>query len=120
MKKLLAVLTVITMAFTGCSIKKSNKTADEMPPDKPWNRLVLETENGYYYPAEQGMMSLRYSEKSNGTDIFLCAKPECQHIRETTCTATYPFLCISNYVLYDGFIYFAADESSKEAYILSF
>ncbi|MCM1228405.1 MAG: hypothetical protein NC320_13465 [Clostridium sp.] len=122
MKKIIAICTVITMIFCGCSKENTEKSSSEMPSDKPWNRLVMETDKGYYYmgPEEYGrVMSLRYTEKSNGADIFLCAKPECPHDGSDTCTATYNFMPVSNTILYDGGIYFVADTTDKETYGVS-
>lgn len=122
MKKIIAICTVITMIFCGCSKANTEKSSSEMPSDKPWNRLIMETDKGYYYMASETygrIMSLRYTEKSNGADIFLCAKPECPHDGSDTCTATYNFMPVSNSILYDGGIYFVADTTDKETYGIS-
>lgn len=119
MKKIIAICTVITMIFCGCSKENAKRSSAEMPSDKPWNRLVMETDKGYYYMVtkEYGrLLSLRYTEKSNGADIFLCAKPECPHDGSDTCTATYNFMPVSNTILYDGGIYFVANTTDKETY----
>ena len=93
----------------GCDGKEMKDDVSKMPEDKPYNRVVMETENGYYYNVCDMNLSLRYTEKTTGKDIFLCARPECMHDGNEKCTATYNFLEISNSILYDNSIYFVAN-----------
>ncbi|MBE6853011.1 MAG: hypothetical protein E7505_05995 [Ruminococcus sp.] len=105
-KKLFLSLLILIL-LGGCDIKEVKDDFSKMPGDKPYNRVVMETENGYYYNVCQNL-SLRYKEKKTGKDIFLCAKPECMHDGNEKCTATYNFLEISNSILYENNIYFVA------------
>lgn len=102
-----AALAVLLTA--GCS-----KEADrELPEDNPANHgysPIMETENGYYSNyknAFKDAMCLRFYERGTDKQIFLCAKPECQHDGGSMCVATQEMDCI-NTVLYDGFIYVLA------------
>lgn len=113
-KKTLAAISAVTFLLCGCTKENTTDSSSELPSDMPYNRTVMETENGYYYNVSNPILSMRYREKSTGADIFLCAKPECMHNGSDTCTATYNFLSISNQILYNGSIYFVADISDKE------
>lgn len=113
-KRLFTLAAAAAMMLSGCSLKKETKKPYDMPSDNFNGRIIMETENGYYYNTIYGTLSLRYTEKSTGTDIFLCAKPECMHDGSLTCTATYDYSPISNTILYDNYIYFVIDERTKD------
>ncbi|MCQ2460382.1 MAG: DUF5050 domain-containing protein [Ruminococcus sp.] len=102
------------VTLSSCGAKKETEKSVEMPSDNPGGRQIMETESGYYYNNEDFLLSLRYSEKSTDADIFLCPKPECRHDGNESCTATYNFSPITNTILYDNYIYFVADEKTKE------
>lgn len=108
-QKALAYIFAVAVMLGGCSAEKQLEDTMPLPEDKPYNRIIMETDSGYYYNVDDQVLSLRYTEKSTGADIFLCSKPECMHNGNDTCTATYNYLITSNYVLYDNFIYFVAD-----------
>ena len=106
------ILSAIAVMLTGCS----EKTADDLPEDTPWNNgvnAVMETENGYYTNISR-QLNLRYAEKGSDIEIFLCARPECSHNGNESCTATYNKLETTNTVLYDGSLYFVSTENSDE------
>lgn len=112
-KKLFLSFAMLIM-LGGCDGKEMKDDVSKMPEDKPYNRVVMETENGYYYNVCDMNLSLRYTEKTTGKDIFLCARPECMHDGNEKCTATYNFLEISNSILYDNSIYFVANIRDDE------
>ncbi len=109
----LAIIFATVMALSGCSGKEGKTDTSKLPSDTPYCRNIMETESGYYYNVAQ-TLSLRYTEKATGKDIFLCAKPECMHDGNDACTATYNNLIVSEPVLYDGYIYFLAKIHAKE------
>lgn len=111
--KKLAVLFAAVMALSGCSEEEAKTDMSKLPPDTPYCRNIMETENGYYYNVDM-TLSLRYTEKSSGNDIFLCPKPECMHDGNDSCTATYNNLIVSEPVLYNGYIYFIGEIRTKE------
>lgn len=113
-KRLFTLAVAAAMMLSGCSLKKETQKPSDMPSDNFNGRIIMETDNGYYYNTMYGTLSLRYTEKSTGTDIFLCAKPECKHDGSLTCTATYDYSPISNTILYDNYIYFVVDERTKD------
>ncbi|MBQ8435232.1 MAG: hypothetical protein IJX24_04405 [Oscillospiraceae bacterium] len=109
----LAIIFATVMALSGCSGKEGKTDTSKLPSDTPYCRNIMETESGYYYNVAQ-TLSLRYTEKATGKDIFLCAKPECMHDGNDACTATYNNLIVSEPVLYDGYIYFVGEIRTKE------
>ncbi|MCQ2416999.1 MAG: hypothetical protein MJ071_04200 [Oscillospiraceae bacterium] len=109
-KRAASFAAALMILLSGCSMKKP----DTMPADNISGRSIMETESGYYYNTVQDILSMRYREKTTGTDIFLCAKPECKHDGNENCTATYNFSLISNTILYNNSIYFVAEDRTKE------
>lgn len=90
---------------------------------------ILETENGYYYnygysvnEAGKNYMGsgmivkhlLRYYDKASGETILLCSKPECEHLGDNTCAATYKNLYVINTVLYENQLYIYGMEKNEE------
>ena len=76
---------------------------------------IMQTENGYYYNATMfGKLSLRYHDNATGSDIYLCAKPECTHNGDKFCTATSQGFNVCNTAMYGGSIYIAVTESDGE------
>lgn len=111
--KKLAIILISGIALCGCSKGDIKTEPSKLPPDTPYCRNIMETESGYYYNVTD-TLSLRYTEKATGNDIFLCAKPECMHDGNDACTATYNNLIVSEPVLYDGYIYFLGKFKTKE------
>ncbi len=109
----IAIVLAAVMTFSGCSEKDVKTEPSELPPDIPYCRNIMETENGYYYNVAQ-TLSLRYTDKATGNDIFLCAKPECMHDGNDACTATYNNIKISEPVMYNGSIYFIGEINTQE------
>lgn len=109
----LAVILVSAIALCGCSKGDVKTDHSQLPPDTPYCKNIMETESGYYYNVTQ-TLSLRYTEKATGNDIFLCAKPECMHDGNEACTATYNNLIVTKPVLYNGYIYFLGKFKTKE------
>ena len=99
MKKKFAFLLTAAL-LCGCG----SRTQNELPEDTPYNRYIMETENGYYTNIERGMF-LRFYERNTENQIFLCAKPECLHDGSESCVATYKNLETINTVLYNGALY---------------
>ena len=108
MKKKLFAGILSAVLLCGCGSR--TQTAAELPEDTPYNRLIMETENGYYTNTGHGMF-LRFYERDTENQIFLCAKPECLHDGSETCVATYKNLETINTVLYDGALYILALEN---------
>lgn len=76
---------------------------------------IMQTENGYYYNATMfGKLSLRYHDNSTGSDIYLCAKPECTHNGDKFCTATSRDFKVCYTAMYGGSIYISAIEFDGE------
>lgn len=106
-------LTLAVLLLCGCGAKDKNQTQDpaELPEDQPYNHdgfTIMETDKGYYTDSLAGLgdqIALRFYEKDSENQIFLCAKPECQHNGSDSCTATYKGLTCLSSVLYNGAIY---------------
>ena len=90
---------------------------------------ILETENGYYYnygysvdEAGKNYVNnsmivkhlLRYYDKTTGETILLCSKPECEHLGDASCAATYKNLYVINTVLYEEQLYIYGLEKNEE------
>lgn len=109
-----AVLTVLLTA--GCSMEK----AAELPEDNPANHgytPIMETEKGYYsnYPNfSSSSIYLRFYERGTENQVFVCARPECQHNGGEMCTATRRGMDCINTILYNGWIYILAIEEEDE------
>lgn len=93
-----------------------------MPPDTPYNHgryAVMETENGFYSNAGLNIIDdticLRFYERGTDKQVYLCARPECQHNGSESCVATYKNLSCVNSVLYNGGIYVLALENSGDS-----
>jgi len=90
---------------------------------------ILETDNGYYYNygysvdeagenyVNNGMIMkhlLRYHDKASQETILLCSKPECEHLGDDTCAATYKNLYVINTVLYQEQLFIYGLEKNEE------
>ena len=76
---------------------------------------IMQTENGYYYNATMfGKLSLRYHDNATGSDIYLCAKPECTHNGDKFCTATSQGFNVCYTAMCGGSIYIAVTEGDGE------
>ena len=94
---------------------------------------IMETEYGYYfnqgyfpdfsnsvYRGNAGvtpdrLMNLKYFDKESGLSVPLCNKPECEHLGDEGCVATYKNLCVINTVLYENYIYvYGVEQIDKE------
>lgn len=90
---------------------------------------ILETENGYYYNygysvdeagknyVNNSMIMkhlLRYHDKASQETILLCSKPECEHLGDDSCAATYKDLYVINTVLYQEQLYIYGLEKEQE------
>lgn len=129
----LAVITLMTMIIvSGCGTGKmgdsvlTGKTLSQTE-DTPWNNgytNVMETEDGYYYNigcmgekfitlGAVQQMNLRYYDKTSGTSIMLCNKPECTHTSEEGCIAVYKDMKLIGTKMYDGEIYVYGTEEEN-------
>lgn len=111
--KKFAIIFVAIITLSGCSGKDAITDPSALPSDTPYCRNIMETESGYYYNVAS-TLSLRYTEKTTGNDIFLCAKPECMHDGNDACTATYNNIAVSDPILYNGYIYFIGELNTEE------
>ena len=93
---------------------------------------IMETELGYYFNQgyfgeasriRQGngvlisnyLMYLKYLDKESGLVVPLCNKPECEHLGDENCVATYKNLRVINSVLYENYIYvYGVEQIDKE------
>lgn len=114
------ILTALSalLFFSGCQ----KQSAADMPPDTPYNHgrhAIMETENGFYSNAGKNIiddtMCLRFYERDTEKQVYLCARPECQHNGGENCVATYKNLGCINSVLYNGGIYVLAVENSGDS-----
>lgn len=109
-----ALLAVLLAA--GCS--KKNPAA--LPEDNPANHgytPIMETEKGFYSNYRNAFKSsiyLRFYERGTENQVFVCARPECQHDGGQMCTATRSGLDFLNTILYNGWIYILAVEEADE------
>lgn len=109
-----AVLAVLLAA--GCS--KEYDT--ELPEDNPANHgftPIMETEKGFYSNyrnAFEKSIYLRFYERGTENQVFVCARPECQHDGGKMCTATRRGMDCINTILYNGWIYILAIEEEDE------
>lgn len=109
-----AALAVLLAA--GCS----RENAAELPEDNPANHgytPIMETEKGYYSNYRNAFNSsiyLRFYERGTENQVFVCARPECQHNGGQMCTATRSGLDFLNTILYNGWIYILAIEEEDE------
>lgn len=109
----IAIVIAAVMTLSGCSKNNAGTSPSELPSDMPYCRNIMETDNGYYYNVAS-TLSMRYTDKKTGNDIFLCAKPECLHDGNEACTATYNNIRISVPVIYNGYIYFIGEINTEE------
>ncbi|MCM1577871.1 MAG: DUF5050 domain-containing protein [Ruminococcus sp.] len=108
-----AVLTVI------CTLSACGQSSSAEPPeDTPWNNgrhAIMETDKGWYTnESSVDILSLRYTDKESGVQVYLCSRPECMHEGGDSCTATYNDIEPVSTLMYDGSIYFAAYEQDDE------
>lgn len=114
------ILTALSalLLLSGCE----KQDPADMPADTPYNHgrhAIMETENGFYTNSGKDLldnsMCLRFYERDSDTQVYLCAKPECQHNGSELCAATYKNLGCINSVLYNGGIYVLALESGSDS-----
>ena len=114
------ILTALSalLLLSGCK----KQSPDDMPPDTPYNHgryAIMETENGFYSNAGTDIIDdticLRFYERDTDKQVYLCARPECQHNGSENCAATYKALSCVNSVLYSGGIYVLALENSSDS-----
>lgn len=110
MKKLTAILLSAAFLLCGCSEKVSENS--ELSGTQPWNRYIMETENGYY--SNFPLILLEYYDKYTGNEIVLCNKPECPHDGRETCAGTYKKMLCTNSVMYNGQVYFAGRDYDSD------
>ncbi|MBR4777288.1 MAG: hypothetical protein IK007_06710 [Lachnospiraceae bacterium] len=94
---------------------------------------IMETDLGYYfnqgyYPdyskksdrngtgSTDSWMNIKYFDKESGISIPLCNKPECEHLGDESCVATYKSLNVINSVLYEGYIYVYGVDKMEDLY----
>ncbi|MBR4344601.1 MAG: hypothetical protein IKP88_18190 [Lachnospiraceae bacterium] len=93
---------------------------------------IMETELGYYFNlgywpsytvnsyrhgsgTRRNWMNLKYLDKESGIIIYLCNRPECEHLGDEGCVATYKNLRVINTVLYENYIYvYGVEQIDKE------
>ncbi|MBR4084924.1 MAG: hypothetical protein IKK33_11660 [Lachnospiraceae bacterium] len=137
---ILLLLCLSLFLFSGC--QKAPSSPQQSSHDKTDHRTaadddlanhgvlaILETENGYYYnygysvdEAGKNYMGsgmivkhlLRYYDKATGETILLCSKPECEHLGDASCAATYKNLYVINTVIYEEQIYIYGLEKNEE------
>lgn len=109
-KKIFVLLSAVLLWTSGCS--GTGGARDDLPEDTPYNHCdslsIMETEQGFYTNVPEFLnhgINLKFTEKSSGKQVYLCAKPECMHDGSEMCTATYKNLYSINSVLYDGAVY---------------
>lgn len=102
--------------LAGCG--GTSAPSESLPEDVPYNHgadAIMETENGWYTNYSRlNLLNLHYIDKESGADVYLCSRPECLHDGSDSCTATYNNIEILNTVLYNGALYFVANEQDKE------
>ncbi len=115
MKKRFITMAMCLMLLTGCGRGGNNA---EHPEDTPWNNgfhAIMENDKGWYTnESAADILSLRYTDKESGAQVYLCSRPECMHEGGGSCTATYNDLEPVNTLMYEGDIYFAAYEQDEE------
>ena len=92
MKKEFVLTALSALLFlSGCQ----KQSPADMPPDTPYNHgrhAVMETENGFYSNAGKDIiddtMCLRFYERDTDKQVYLCARPECQHNGGENCVAS--------------------------------
>ena len=117
MKKLLlaALALFATLSLASCAGKLPVEDCVNTNTGTGSFNQIMQTENGYYYNATMfGKLSLRYHDKATGSDIYLCAKPECTHNGDKFCTATSRGFNVCYTAMYGGSIYIAVTESDGE------
>jgi len=115
MKKITAFVLSLSLLLTGCAEKPQNTGSEYNTA--PWNKYILESENGFY--SSDFLMYLSYFDKESKKSMLLCTKPECPHDGRETCTATYRKMMISNTVMYGGALYFAAADKEEDKAVLN-
>lgn len=115
MKRKFISAALCVVLFTGCTQSGENA---EHPEDTPWNNgrhAVMETEKGWYTnESTLNILSLKYTDKESGAQVYLCSRPECMHEGGGGCTATYNDIEPINTLMYEGSIYFTAYEQNDE------
>ena len=126
MRKSIFVMLCFLLVFVLPGCKGTGISKEKVwPDDEPSNhggKAIMETDSGYYYDFGEGMFvpddsggsrmlsdiskhRLRYFDKESGEAILLCTHPECEHLGDENCVATYKGIGVFNSVLYDGMIY---------------
>lgn len=117
MKKLLSASAAIiaAMLLTSCAGKTPVEDCKNTNIGTGSFNQIMQTENGYYYNATMfGKLSLRYHDNATGSDIYLCAKPECTHNGDKFCTATSRGFKVCYSAMYGEGIYISAIECDGE------
>jgi hypothetical protein len=128
MKKITALLIILTFVLSGCAgnrIEIDNTIESVQSNVGAWMfNPIMEIDDGFYYSDIVGRnhqigelgLQLRYYDKATGADIFLCAKPECQHDGSDFCPATGSGSAFQpvHTALYDGYLYINGFEQSGE------
>jgi hypothetical protein len=123
MKKtaILLIMLALMISLSGCAATLRIEIDDtiESPQSNASGWLfnpIMKTDAGFYYSDTQGNLQLRYFDKATGLDIFLCAKPECQHDGGTFCPATGTGDSFEpvHTILYDGYLYIYGYEKDDE------
>ncbi len=114
MKKAFIILAGVLL-LSGCS---DTGGLSDMPDSEPWNKSVMETDNGYYIN-ENHVMFMHYFDKGTGANVFLCPKPQCSHDGSEECPATCGYLRVCDSVLYDGNIYILSSSGKNDRVTLS-
>ncbi|MBQ1849643.1 MAG: hypothetical protein II139_04680 [Lachnospiraceae bacterium] len=79
-----------------------------LPEDTPWNHgydAIMETDYAWYTLGLGEDLCLRYYDKETKNTILLCSKPECEHLGDDQCEATFQGMKVVNACLYEGYIY---------------
>lgn len=113
---LVTAMLLAAMLLAGCG--ETAAPGQALPEDVPYNHgvdAIMETEDGWYTNYSRlNLLNLHYIDKESGADVYLCSRPECMHDGSDSCTATYNNITVSNTVLYEGVLYFIADENDGE------
>lgn len=112
---------IIPALFTAMLLAGCGETAapgQALPEDVPYNHgvdAIMETEDGWYTNYSRlNLLNLHYIDKESGADVYLCSRPECMHDGSDSCTATYNNINVQNTLLYNGALYFTANEQDGE------
>ena len=94
------------------------KQADFIPEDyRQGSGMIMQTEKGYYYLANDKTGGLHYVDKLSGRDMYLCNKPECKHDGNAFCVATNDKYRIFRCCIYNDRILASAIETTETKYL---